>query len=730
MNPAIYEQRSPLWRQVLLALGVTFLVATFVGGELLRRVEEKFLAARLTSQNSKLVSAVSGASIDAIISRDRPVLKTIVQNLSKSDEHIVQIGILDNNGEILAEYNSPDLKADTQAFSEKITFEGEQFGYFRTTWDIAHEHAQISDHVLKVRWILVGVQALLGLAILTWMHFLIVSPLEKLNNRLLGQDNGEGGHLFGRFCAREVMRLSYSIDERNRSEEALRFTRFFIDNAGDATLWITPEGRIFYLNEAVCSLIGYEQHELTPKHVLEVLAPGKTLKWAAFWRLLKSRGDMCLETEIPHPSSGTLCLSLSLTHLHYGETEYCCVMARDITERKLIEEQLKLTRNSALAASEAKSEFLANMSHEIRTPMNGVLGMAELLLDTPLGDEQRSFVSTIRSSAQALLQVLNDILDFSKIEAGKLLLSPVEFSIPQLLVDLTSLMNFAATNKGLSLASDLDPQVPKWVYGDDIRIRQIIVNLIGNAIKFTPSGGEVVLRIKQGQLQGDQCELQFAIQDNGIGIPEAKIASIFQAFEQVDESTARNYGGTGLGLSICQRLVKMMNGRIWVESQLGKGSTFNFTVKLAPISDQRAVEIENSQKESRERMSKATLQGLRVLVAEDNPVNQQIIRRLLERRGCNVSLVEDGQKAVEANATNEFDLVLMDIQMPIMSGYEAAKQIRLAEAHSKVPIVALTAHAMRGDDTKCFDAGMDDYLSKPIDVKKLNGMLEKYSKTT
>jgi PAS domain S-box-containing protein len=697
---------------------------------------------------------------------------------------------------------------------------------------------------------------------------------EKVEYRLLHADGswrvmeGIGKNLLDNPSVRGIVVNARDITERKLAEEKLRdseerYRGLFENNPLPA--WVIDPDTLSFLavNDVALSHYGYSREEFLAMKITDIRPPEDvSLLLDTMPAIIESPGHTGLWRH--RRKDGTIILAevTSQTLISEGRPVRLAIV-QDVTARRQMEEAMMRAKEAAESANRAKSEFLTNMSHEIRTPMNGIIGMTELLLDTHIDREQREYLDMVKMSADSLLEIINDILDFSKIEAGKLQLDRVEFNIEDCVGDTIKTFTPRAQEKGLELIFHIAEDVPRLVFGDPTRLRQVLINLTGNALKFTEEG-EVVVSIKARALAEGEFEMHFEVSDTGIGIPPEKHRLIFEAFTQADASTTRRFGGTGLGLAISSQLISLMGGNIRIESEVGQGSTFHFTARFAAAEEAMSVEYDSQNllagkdallvianatnlsilagtleswgarcasassasgalsetlrakdegrvfdlaiidaelsggdglalaevfkdnsavvrslillaSASRNRRSsdplrsetsirhlikpvkpselksavlsllgesqpqaqalppaaKPALQSgvLHILLAEDNAVNQRLAVRMLEKRKCTVTVAGNGREAVEAFKRESFDLILMDVQMPVMSGLEATAEIRRLEALSKngsppIPIIAMTAYAMKGDRERCLDAGMDGYLSKPVRTEELYKTIE------
>lgn len=514
--------------------------------------------------------------------------------------------------------------------------------------------------------------------------------------------------------------LQQQIAQRKEIEQVLARAAAIVESSSDA-IWSTDlQGTTITWNSGAERLFGYSAQEMVGHPIFPIVPADRNHEIVRYVERLRGGESLTNIETLRQAKSGELLeVSLSLAPiLKDGRVIGISAIARDISGRKRAERAMKQAKEAAEAATKAKSEFLANMSHEIRTPLNGVIGMLELALHAELAPEQGELLQTAQDSANTLLVIINDILDFSKIEAGKMELDLLEFDLGEAVTEAVRALALRAQEKRLELQCHIAPDVPRSLLGDSARLKQVLLNLVGNAIKFTERGA-VTLRVEPERLNGEELELKFSIADTGIGIPAEKQKAIFDPFSQGDASITRKYGGTGLGLAICLRLVTLMGGRIWLESEVGRGSIFYFTAtfRLAEANlnrSQRPQAMNGLEHQDRARK-------LNVLLAEDNVVNQKLVVRFLERAGHRAVVAVNGLEALEKLAEENFDVVLMDVQMPEMDGIAATTAIRALEKTTKahIPVIAMTAHALKGDRERCLAAGMDEYLAKPLTQRDL-----------
>jgi len=519
------------------------------------------------------------------------------------------------------------------------------------------------------------------------------------------------------------------ILERTRAEEALRGSEKFLRTVLSTTpdgFWVADrEGRFLDVNPAYCAMSGYGKEELLGMRIPDVDATETPEKTAANIERLIAAGGGRFERKQRRKDGRIFHVDISVTFLDRGGGVMVCFL-RDVSERKRAEETLAEAKAAAVSASQAKSDFLANMSHEIRTPLNGVIGMQELLLRTPLSVEQKEYVDTASSSAQTLLHLISDILDLSRIEAKQLSLQVEDFSLAAAVERIARPAALAAGKKGIQFSTEIGSGTPDTLVGDPWKIGQVVSNFLSNAVKFTEAGS-VSLRVAGKETSPGEAEIVFEVRDSGIGLDRQTISKIWKPFSQADGTISRRFGGTGLGLAICKELADILGGRVAVESAPGRGSTFWMTLRLPISVPALAGAGQPVEAKAPVEALSATERPLRILLAEDNPVNQLLATRLLQAAGYTLVVVGNGREALERISREPFDLVLMDVQMPEMDGLEAARRLRFREKDSggHLWVVAVTAQAMTGDREECLAAGVDDYLAKPFTAAGLEAAVKR-----
>ena len=510
------------------------------------------------------------------------------------------------------------------------------------------------------------------------------------------------------------------INAENIAKQNEKRHRIFFEKSQGFLCTHDLEGNFINVNSAGAKSLGYTPEELIGINLKEIVYPSYEYLFNDYLkRILGEKTAMGLMRVTT--KSGEEHIWMYNNYLYEeSETEsYVIGSIQDITERVKMEEEMHNAKLLAEDSVKTKEQFLANMSHEIRTPMSAIIGFTNLILDTKLSEEQSEYLNTINYSARNLLSIINDILDFSKIKSGKLTLEEADFDLSKVISSLVNIFRPEVDKKNVKLIYTIDPAVPMHLKGDSVRLNQILLNLFSNAVKFTESG-QIKLNIKSNGKQDDLNIIEFSVEDSGIGIPTDKLESIFESFTQASNDTTRKYGGTGLGLAIVKDLVKLQGGEIKaINNTTGPGTRFVFTISIKDgLNSQHTQEAKGGENESEKYQS---LKNLRILLAEDNKFNQLLAKRVLEKKGCIIDIAENGREAIEKLKAGGHDIILMDIQMPEMDGYEATRHIRtqLSGQVAEIPIVAMTAHALSDEGSKCILAGMNDYISKPFEPEVL-----------
>jgi PAS domain S-box-containing protein len=727
---------------------------------------------------SALANILGTNSVAPLEFKDFNAAQGVLQALA-AKPHILTAVIYDQTGAPFVSYRResssrnfipPPVEADTRIYTfqralifQSIRYSGEKLGTVYVEGDTA-EFKQMLEGYLVYFGMIIGMVSLGAFAMAARLQRPISNPILELAwttkmvtstrdfsiraakrsedevgvlidgfNEMLGQIQARDTELRGaredleRRVEERTLMLEQEVADRRRAQEALRESeeriRLLLDSTAEAIYGIDREGKITFCNPAATRLLDYENGDgLLGKNSHDAMHHSRadgTPYPQQECPIVGSRSTgngIHLDTEVFWRADGT---SFPVEYWAYpirkeGEVVGAVVTFLDITERKRTQAALLEAKEAAEAANRAKSEFLANMSHEIRTPMNGILGMTDLALDTELTQDQRDYLGLVKSSADSLLHLINDILDFSKVEAGKLELEKTEFEIRDLLGDTLKTLAVRADKKGLELLVRVSPDVPQTVVGDPTRLRQLIVNLVGNAIKFTDHGN-IVVNAEMLESSADRVPIHFLVSDTGMGIPRDKLEVIFESFAQADGSTTRKYGGTGLGLAISRRLVELMGGLLWVESELGKGSSFHFTAIFSPGLASTTLQ---------ETMAGERLPGLEILVADDNASSREILAEMLTNWKMKPVVANSGSEALKLmemaqKSGRAFPIVLLDSQMPGMDGLSLAKQIQANPSMAGSVILMLSADRHLADSARCQELGVSALLTKPVGQSEL-----------
>jgi len=769
------ERRSSIQRKLTFVILTTSLLGLSLACLCSEIYERGSFRGAITSQLTALAGTLGANATASLAFSDKQSAVDILKALS-AEPHVVTGCLYDKKGEFFAAYQrggaadrcsevivhgeEARFGSDSVTVYRPISLGNEQVGWISIRSDLGALQAKIRRYT-QISVVVIIISMLATFLVSSRLIQLIIKPVVELaetadrvtrqeDYALRGtvQSDDEIGALVQAFnkmldriqerdvalqtsnsqletrVAERTRQLQSEIDDRLLAEETLseerRMLRALIDNVPDF-MYVKDARSCFVVANASLAksmgvtspadLLGKTDFDFYPKRLANQYYEDE--------QLVIRKKKVLFEHEEDSTNSDGNRIALLTTKVplfdRNGQVIGIAGVGRDITERQRVEHEMQRAKEAAEAASKAKSEFLANMSHEIRTPLNGVMGMTDLALDTELTPEQRDYLETVKSSSDALLTVINDILDFSKIEAGKIDLESVDFNLRDSLESTLKTVAIRADEKGLELLCEVAPEVPEVVCGDSTRLRQVVINLVGNAIKFTDSG-EIAVKVQMKSREANECELHFTVSDTGVGIPEEKRELIFAPFSQADTSTTRKYGGTGLGLTISTRLVEMMGGKIWVESEIGRGSQFHFTARLG-LTDAKEIKIGSI-------APPEILRGARVLIVDDNRTNRRILEGMLGRWEMVSVSVEEGQEALDAlsgarAAGQPFSLILTDMHMPEMDGFTLVEQIRKRPELATATIMMLTSAGHRGDAARCQELGIAAYLLKPIRQSEL-----------
>jgi len=714
-------------RGKILAIVICCLFFYFIGLGMFRISQaKKDLTADLESSGNERIMLIADALSSLVVAYDYSNIEYFADRIVKFDG-IEQINVRNRVGKLMATRNtaSYDPNKKTLIFSSPIKFSGSSIGEVDIHLSLDQFDKKNGTTYRNIVFEIFFFMLILGLTIYIIISILIIRPLLRLSKAAEQLAHGNFTEPLPSISRDELGQLiaSFASMREIRKISEARLNAIF-ENAPDAFIQLDEEGNISYWNENASKIFGYTKEEVLgkPFNMAKADRSQDAIQDSRMsYQKTEDYNVSGLTREVIGIRKGGVHFPLELRagEVSFEGGDIYIISARDITERKNNEILLLNAMNEAGAAYRAKSAFLSNISHEIRTPMNSIMGMTQLVLKTMLDAKQLDYITKIEYSAKHLLGLINDILDFSKIEANKLELEMTDFELSWVFDSVSHQLSQAAEKKGLQLNFDLDAALRVPLRGDSLRLTQILLNYVSNAIKFTEDG-EIHIGAKlQSDSGGNGFVVRFEVKDSGIGLTPGQIEKLFNAFHQADTSTTRKYGGTGLGLVISKQLAELMGGAVGVESQPGRGSAFWFTARLT----KGVPRVKKNQKPS---VNLELLKGVSILVAEDNLFNQQVATDLLEVVGANVSIANNGKEAIDMLLQRSYDCVLMDVQMPEMDGLDATRLIRANPLLSSNFIVAITANSSREDQKLCIEAGMNDFISKPVFADRLYAIISQH----
>lgn len=732
----------PLWWQILALLLTIFLLSSLLTTRFTRQIFIDFELGQLSDQAEDSYTLLSALAEDAVISKDVLFLSSFAKKTLQHSRNMQGISIKNEHAELLTQHlRAHDIPSKfIHSFEHSFVIEGESLGSIEILWDSKEIEEKINQNFQQIEQVFHIILLAFTALFLILIHWIAVKPLKRITEHLTQLSTNDNRPMLintSSITNPEILLLSNAADALSQlMQEQITYSaklkntledyrtshaknNAILSSSLDSIITIDTNGVVIDYNKVAHKTFGWAPEEVIGRPIVDFIIPHEmrnphTEGMQKF--MLTGDGPVLgqrMELTALRKNGDTFPIEISISEINTSSNIIFSAFIRDISDQKEYELILKKAKQDAESANKSTSSFLATMSHEMRTPLNAIIGVLGLLAHTPMIPEQKQLVKTGRNSSELLLIVINDILDFSKMEVGKVTLENICFDLHYLLRDTLEILQALIGEKNLTINLNIDPALPEFVMGDPDRFRQILTNLIHNAIKFTLEGS-ITIQARGIHVENEFFDFQCVIQDTGIGISRKNQSILFEPFTMVDQTHSRSFEGTGLGLAICQRLSSLMGGIINVDSEIGKGSTFTFMVRLKEGIKEDCLYRNESNKNMR-----IPKENTRILLAEDNSANQMVIKKILELANQKVDIANDGLEALEAVSSNDYDLILMDISMPKIDGLESVRRIKQLPEKNQIPIIALTAHALEGDRERFLAAGMDHFLTKPIQRSSL-----------